>query len=85
MSETIYSWKAGDPTKTVYIFLCEADSESQAAERIAMKLAKVIDDPELLLAYKETLQNTPPMIMDFSGRVGILAVGPITVDVKIQR
>lgn len=73
---TIYAWHAElEPNSRLVIF-AYADSQTEAAEKIALRLAKSNRSPDLLLLLERTLQLIPPTEIDFSEGVGIFQFSP---------
>lgn len=71
---TIYIWPtAMSPKGRRYILCAEADSAGEAVERVVLKLARTIPDTDELIQVEKMLHENPPMEMDFSERVGVLA------------
>ncbi len=72
--DIIYVWVAGPLNGVRYILCAQGASSAEAVERIVLKLARAIPNTDTLIEVEQVLRANQPMEMDFSERVGVLAV-----------
>jgi hypothetical protein len=74
MSPSLYAWKLKPTNDTLLLVFAIGRSATEAAERIALRIAAVNPDPEEVSRIESSLRSSEAIHLDFSEGVGNLLI-----------